>query len=345
MTRIMQKGRRTKQFDSPEGYWLIHLRMAKPRPKHAVRAVAGDILRFLAPVLTEVALSERAICKCVSMFRGFACRLALCLSVMLLSVGAYAQDDYEVYVGRALEAAKADSLEKAEQLFRKALVTSPADYRNSLVFTNLGKVQELQGKNAEAIESYSMAINFIPESVPVLMNRANLYLAMGIYDKAHSDYCRILDIAPDNTEALKYRAYVNMKEKRYDESLNDFNKVIAAEPESYSAILGKAVLYQNMNRIESAIEEMNRLIEIYPDTAEAYSVRADMEIENHQPELALLDIDKAIELEPDNGKFFLSRGYLYADMGKKKLAYLDFEKAISLGIPRYLLETELKKLK
>jgi Flp pilus assembly protein TadD len=70
-----------------------------------------------------------------------------------------------------------------------------------------------------------------------------------------------------------------------------------------------------------------------------------MEIENHQPELALLDIDKAIELEPDNGKFFLSRGYLYADMGKKKLAYLDFEKAISLGIPRYSLETELKKLK
>ena len=52
--------------------------------------------------------------------------------------------DYEAFVQRGLTAAEHDSLEQAEEYFRQALRLSPADYRNALIFTNLGKILELR---------------------------------------------------------------------------------------------------------------------------------------------------------------------------------------------------------
>lgn len=264
----------------------------------------------------------------------------------------YAQT-YEQWMERGLQAAEQDSLEQAEKCFKQALESSPNDYRNALVLSNLGKVQEMmywrdtqQTRLADnALQSYSLALGMAPESVPLLMSRAKFYLALGMTGKARLDLTNVLDIDSRHLEARALRAYANCQERRFDEAKMDYERVLEQEPLDEKARLGMAVLCQETGKLAEAIERMTQLVETVTDHAEYYSMRAAMYAENHQPELALLDQDKAVSLQPGNTDFLLSRAYLHKQQGNKRLALADFERAIALGVPRASLKKELKECK
>ncbi len=60
-------------------------------------------------------------------------------------------------------------------------------------FSNLGLVQRRLGEFDKALESYSFALNFAPLAVPILLDRAAIYMEMGKTDRAYTDYCQVLD--------------------------------------------------------------------------------------------------------------------------------------------------------
>ena len=99
--------------------------------------------------------------------------ILLCCSCFRLSA-----QTYDELITRAMDAVEKDSLYQAEGLFKEALKLEPANMRNALLFSNLGTVQRRMGKNKEALESYSLALNLTPYSVTMLLNRASLYLEM-----------------------------------------------------------------------------------------------------------------------------------------------------------------------
>src|SRR5574344_505377 len=129
--------------------------------------------------MTSVKVVITHIYQCLKMKK----KISIVVAISLCTMCAQAQT-YEEYVGAANSAAAHDSLNLAEQLYKSALRIAPADYRNSLVYSNLAKVQEAQGQNERALTSYEMAINLAPQNVPILMSRANLYLYLGNLSKA-----------------------------------------------------------------------------------------------------------------------------------------------------------------
>jgi tetratricopeptide (TPR) repeat protein len=98
-----------------------------------------------------------------------------------------------------------DSLEQAENYFRQALKLDPTNAHNALLFSNLGMVQQKMNKHAEAVESYSYALNFAPIAVPILLNRASAYMNIGQNDNAYLDYCQVLDVDKYNRPEVKVR--------------------------------------------------------------------------------------------------------------------------------------------
>jgi len=54
----------------------------------------------------------------------------------------------------------------------------------------------------------SFALNFAPLAVPILLDRAAIYMEMGKTDRAYTDYCQVLDEDKQNKEALLMRAYI-----------------------------------------------------------------------------------------------------------------------------------------
>lgn len=274
----------------------------------------------------------------------------LCLSAGVI---AYGQATYEDFVARGNALAEADSLAEAEACYKQALQLRPNDYRNALLYTNLGHVQEAlywqdtrqHAKADEALESYGLALAITPEAVPMLMARATFYLRLGMYQKAIVDFTRVVTVNDQNTQALALRAYCHAQVRAYGEARTDYDHVLSIDPDNYEAALGLAILEQQTGHLNKGIERMTQLIETQPGTAELYSVRAGMYTENRQPELALMDLDLAVCAEPENVNYVLARAYLHQQHGDKRLALSDFEQAIALGIPRASLSEEIKACK
>jgi tetratricopeptide (TPR) repeat protein len=263
---------------------------------------------------------------------------------LLACVQVFAQS-YDDLITRAMDAVEKDSLYQAENLFKQALKLEPSNMRNALLFSNLGTVQRRMGKNKEALESYSLALNLTPYSVTMLLNRGSLYLDMDHLDKAYLDYCNVIDLDAKNVEALQFRAYIYMRRRQYQDAKNDFQRLLENAPDHKAARIGMAMVNQKLQHYRESLEELNRLVVDYPKDASLLKARAELEIEMNSLEMALLDLESAAKLDPDDAEIYVMCGEIYLAQERKREAYRAFEKAIELGVPRPQLEDRLKASK
>lgn len=268
-------------------------------------------------------------------------RIILGLYCLIFSLQVSAQT-YDEYISQAMDAIETDSLAKAEMFFKEALKLEPANIKNALLFSNLGTIQRRIGKKKEALEAYSLALNLTPYSITILLNRASLYLEMDMLDKAYLDYCNVIDLDAKNKEALQFRAYVYMRRRQYLEARLDYQRLLAEEPGNKTARVGIAMVNQKDKRYREALEELNRLITDYPRDVSLLKARAELEVEMNSLELALLDLEEAVRITPNDADIYVICGEIYLTQGKKREAYAAFEKAVELGIPRSMLQDQLK---
>lgn len=250
---------------------------------------------------------------------------------------------YEELSERAVTATEQDSLAQAEKYIREALKLDPANPHNALLFSNLGTIQRRQREYDQALESYTMALNIAPRTVPILMNRAALYLELGKDELARMDYALALDLEADNQEALLMRAYIYKQKRDYKAARSDYERLLKLNPQSYNGRLGLAMLEQKEGKNEEALSVLNKMIADKADgatqiTAPQYAVlyvaRAGVEKDMQHLDLALIDLEEAIELDPSQSEAYLMRGQIYLSQKKKELAKRDFEKAVTLGVPQ-----------
>ena len=268
-------------------------------------------------------------------------RIILGLFCLIFSLQLSAQT-YDEYISQAMDAIETESLAKAEMFFKEALKLEPANIKNALLFSNLGTIQRRIGKKKEALEAYSLALNLTPYSITILLNRASLYLEMDMLDKAYLDYCNVIDLDAKNKEALQFRAYVYMRRRQYMEARLDYQRLLEEEPGNKTARVGIAMVNQKDKRYREALEELNRLITDYPRDVSLLKARAELEVEMNSLELALLDLEEAVRITPNDADIYVMCGEIYLTQGKKREAYAAFEKAVELGIPRSMLQDQLK---
>lgn len=271
--------------------------------------------------------------------------LVLILCSIFSSVCALQAQSYNEIVEQAMGCVKKDSLVQAEQLFRKALKLEPNNARNALLFSNLGTVQKRLGKTDEAIESYTLALNIIPYSTAMLLNRAALYLEKDLLQKAYLDYCNVIDLVPKNQEARLFRAYIYMQRREYKEARVDYNVVLEQDVKNKTARIGLAMLDEKEGRFQSAMDAMNRLVSDYPQDVSVWKMRANMEWEHGQLDAALYDLDEVLKLDARDASSYVMKGDIYLEQKKKSDAREAYEKAITFGVSRAELLEKLKQCK
>lgn len=271
--------------------------------------------------------------------------LVLVLCSLFLVVFPIQAQSYNEIVEQAMNCVKKDSLAQAEQLFRKALKLDPNNARNALLFSNLGTVQKRQGKIDEAIESYTLALNIIPYSTAMLLNRAALYLEKNLTQKAYLDYCNVIDLLPKNQEARLFRAYIYMQRREYKEARVDYNVVLEQDVKNKTARIGLVMLDEKEGRFQSAMDAMNRLVSEYPRDVSVLKMRANMEWEHGQLDAALYDLDEVLKIDARDASSYVMKGDIYLEQKKKSDAREAYEKAIDLGVSRAELIEKLKQCK
>lgn len=250
----------------------------------------------------------------------------------LFSISLSAQT-YQELSDKAVECVAKDSLAQAEEFLKQALKSEPKNPHNALLFSNLGLVQRRLGRYDDAVESYTYALNIAPLAVPILLNRAAIYLEQGMLNKAYVDYCQVMDVDKKNTEALLMRAYIYVQQRDYKGAGQDYRHLLEIDPKSYNGRLGLATLEQKEGKFRESLDLLNQLLVEFPDDAVLYVARADVERDMKHDDLALVDLEEAVRLTPDCIDAYLLRGDIYLSQKKRSLAKADFEKAISLGVP------------
>lgn len=262
--------------------------------------------------------------------------------VLLCSLGARAQS-YVEWVDSAYACIGRDSLAQAELCLKRAVETEPAGRSNAVLFSALGQLQRRQGKLAEAVQSYSLALNYSSLNVPVLLSRAAAYMELGDEERAYVDYCNVLDQDADQQEALMLRAYIAVHKHAYDVARADYTRLLGADAGNAEALFGLALLNQKQHRLREATEQLSDLIRRFPGNETYLLARADVLAERGQHDLALIDQEEAIRCAPDDAFAYVSRAETLLQMKRKKEARKDLDRAVALGLPRAELEDMYKR--
>ena len=253
-----------------------------------------------------------------------------------------AQTTYSEWCERAATAIEGDSLTQAQEYIRQALRLDPSNPNNAMLFSNLGTIQREQGQYELALESYQLALNLSPMSVPILMNHATLSMELGRYDAARADYSQVIELEPHHEEALAMRAYIYLQQQVYKFARQDYDTLLRYVPLSYNGRLGLATLHQREQHYEEALKVLDDMLAdkggevAYSDgdLALVCVARAGVELDMQRDDLAMLDLNEAIRLDDRQAQAYLMRGQVYLMQDKKMRAKRDFEKAVSLGVPQ-----------
>lgn len=96
-----------------------------------------------------------------------------------------------------------------------------------------------------------------------MMEVANLYSQIKIYDKALALYNELLNRNPENIDALNGRAKMYLYMGRYIQASLEYGAILAKYPNNLTARLGMADLYQYSNKFKKALGEYHSLLSDY----------------------------------------------------------------------------------
>jgi tetratricopeptide (TPR) repeat protein len=230
----------------------------------------------------------------------------------------------------------------AEQWLLKAFKADPDNPGNSLVLSNIATLQRYQGKLAEAVRNYSLALDMTPHAVTLLLNRAALYVEMDSIVRAEDDFGRVCELDPYNTEA-RYSLGVLAMERGDNKRAEDlFNEIKRINPNSGLYHEGMGLLHKRNGNYARAAELFTQVIKVQPNV-QLLGNRADCYLILKRLNDAEADIRTAIEMAPDDPYLYVLRAKLnklrfqYDDMNR------DIDTAVSLGLSRGYINQQLNK--
>ena len=221
----------------------------------------------------------------------------------------------------------------AEQWLLKAFRADPDNPGNSMILSNIATLQRYQGKLADAVKNYSLALDMTPHAVTLLLNRAALYVEMDSVERAIDDYERVCELDMYDTES-RYSLGVLAMERGDTKRAEDlFNEIKRINPNSGLYYEGMALLHKRNGNHSRAAELFTQVIKVQP-TAQLLGHRADCYLTMKRLNDAEADIRTALEMNPDDPYLYLLRAKLNKLRFQRDDMNRDIDTAVSLGLPR-----------
>ena len=230
----------------------------------------------------------------------------------------------------------------AEQWLMKAFKAEPDNPGNSLVLSNIATLQRYQGKLADAVKNYSLALDMTPHAVTLLLNRAALYVEMDSIVRATDDYERVCELDLYNTEA-RYSLGVLAMERGDTKRAEDlFNEIKRINPNSGLYHEGMGLLNKRSGNHARAAELFTQVIKVQP-SAQLLGHRADCYLAMKRLNDAEADIRTALEMTPDDPYLYLLRAKLNKLRFQRDDMERDIDMAVSLGLTRDYINKSLNE--
>jgi Flp pilus assembly protein TadD len=136
----------------------------------------------------------------------------------------------------------------------------------------------------------------LPQMLEAYSIKGYLDLRAGRYADAVADYDALLQYNPNSVGDLFQRAVAKMSLRQYEPALADFGRVLQLQPDEANAHVNVARIYTDMNRLSLAMEHANKALQINPGHPDAYFMRGILYFHSGQRAAACADFQKAHSL-------------------------------------------------
>ena len=228
---------------------------------------------------------------------------------------------------------------EAEDYFTRAIAADPTHPANSMLLSNLATLQRYQGRLAEAIKNYSMALDLTPNSVTLLLNRAAAYIEAGDTQRAVSDYDRVCILDPTDVESRYSLGMLAVETHDYKRAEDLFEQIKRINPNSGLASEGLGMMHKSLGHYTKAIQLLSEVIKAKPN-ARLLANRADCYLTQKQLNQAEEDIRSALSMTPNDPYLYVLR----AKLAKLRFSREDMEHDIQLAVEHGLERTMVDAL-
>lgn len=234
------------------------------------------------------------------------------------------------------------------KIINSAKIEPESDKAVVIQFRKGKKLADQEGKEEEAIEALTKAIEKYDKHAQAYERRANVNVVLKKYHDAMRDYNKCIKLDDSIPDAYYGRARIHILEEETEKAIQDLEltikKSIALQPIYWAARRLKADCHIKMNQFKEAEFDLklftNRKFDKdnpnYKWRQEAWSTYGKVLLDLEDYEAALKAFDQAFEIaedndEKDNGKRLYFRGVAKQKAGKSGFIK-DIKKAADLGV-------------
>ena len=252
--------------------------------------------------------------------------------------------EYLALVDSADNYIKMERWMEAEHTIISALRLEPANYTNSLLFSNLGVVRTEQGKYKDALEAFGLGLSVAPRSTGILNNRARTLMLMNDYASAMSDLSESLEEDSIQEWPLQMRGLLRINARDTVGARHDFLLLTKNFHRNDKAFSGLAKIAEWEGKTADALRYYDEAILINDDPETRYE-RILLKIRTDKYSEAAQDIREGIDRFPNDPYFYLWRGYLHRLNFRNEEAEADKKIAINKGADPQFVEQFIPKIK
>ena len=184
---------------------------------------------------------------------------------------------------------------------------------------------------ASLVALWPLIVGREPQTSAEYLARADARRLSGDLEKALADCNQAMRLDQTNSEAFETRAWVYVDMGDFDDAISNYNAAIHIYPAAVTYYF-RGVAFADKGDIDKAIADYTEAIRIDPKEAEAsYLMRGFANRDNGNLDFAIDDFTSAIQLNPDYGPDFYSRAVAYEEIGDIENALRDLSEALKLG--------------
>ena len=273
-------------------------------------------------------------------------------------------EDPELYHDRAVLYYSEGVMEIAEEDWRKAI---ELDGENPEYYHRLSDVLMDNDRPMDAIEVMEAIVELFPDRIPGLLKLGEMYLIMGMDEKAMTSFNAVLEIEAHNADglfmvglthretgetenAIPYflsalevdptytEAYLLMgqilMEQDNDLAERYFSNAIRSAPDNPTVYHALAEYYYFEGKLEKALDVYANMHLRFPSYAEGFYSSGLLLLEQEKLDEAYKMFHMAVQIRPTMARGYFFRGKIYELRGEYNRALDQYDQAISLA-PTY----------
>jgi tetratricopeptide (TPR) repeat protein len=183
----------------------------------------------------------------------------------------------------------------------------------------------------DAFNYIDKAVSLSHNNEKYLKARAGIEYYLKKYNKALTDYNFVLQKDSLDLQVYFQRAQVYSALGLHDKALNDIEKYLLYYPEDETALLRYAKILTAGKDYLTAIRTYGKLIEKYPDKSEYLKLRADTYMKTHTYNYAIKDYSMALDLYPRDADIYYQKGMAHFHLKQMHEACAAWKRAQKYG--------------